>query len=179
MVRIFPNRINFKYISYFLQSSKAKYNPISSLTDAPTEHCIHILELSVLFHDTDIRMYDRPCYWPSQGLGPESGARPTPNLFPMEYNSSPGELDTWCWCLNKVKVILKIVQFGFRNLWSSSGWHDWSTKHRSRFVTMLIYLRSYSAFCWEFNCSHTAPSQTRFCQLTNPSAPRHFQGLKG
>ena len=66
-----------------------------------------------------------------------------PNLFPMEYNSRPGELDTWCWCLNKVKVILKIVQFGFRNLWSSSGWHDWSTKNRPRFVTLLIYLRSY------------------------------------
>lgn len=115
------------------------------------------------------------CYQLTQGIG----LRFWPNLFPIEYNSRPGELDTWCWCLNKVKVILKIVQFGFRNLWSSSGWHDWSTKHRSRFVTMLIYLRSYSTFCWEFNCSHTAPSQTRFCQLTNPSAPRHFQGLKG
>ena len=114
------------------------------------------------FHDTDIRMYDRPCYWPSQGLGPESGARPTPNLFPMEYNSSPGELDTWCWCLNKVKVILKIVQFRSRiyilRLAGWDGWlaiKAWKSKNVDLFVGNSIVP---TQECW-----------TRSCQLTNPS----------
>ena len=128
-----------------------------------------ILELSVLFHDTDIRMYDRPCYWPSQGLGPESGARPTPNLFPMEYNNSPGELDTWCWCLNKVKVILKIVQFRSRiYILRLAGWDDWLSKHGN--LKMLIYLLGIQLFPHK----NVGPDPVSW-QIP----PRHIQGLKG